>query len=1343
MADLDGLQRRLEELKALNLLDSGPEDEYDQITALAAQICETPISIISLLGTDRQYFKSRIGLEIDSTPIEQSFCLHTLDNPSEVAVVTDALADDRFVENPLVIGPHQFRFYAGAPLITDSGVPIGTLCVIDRVPRSIEPSQQEALKTLASQVTRLLELRRTRTELQRSQVELAEESIRLRRIIEATQIGTWEWNIKDDVVLINDHYAEIAGYTKAELEPANVETWYKLIHPDDRVMSDQKMNDCFDRKASNYEIECRLIRKDGQIVWVHDRGNVVSWGDDGKPLIMAGTITDITDKKNAELRLSLTLDSLKERIKEQTCLYRISQLYDSTVFIDDLLNKAVNIIPAGWRYPSKAHARILLGDKVFTGNGFSETPIYQTFSRYTIDGSTLQLEVFYDVGVPLTDDSPFMVEEWELLRMIVDNLVLFHDRKLAELRIMQNEKRYRNLVENGADALVILNADGTTQYVSPSITRVLGYSETEAMTLNLFEILHPADREPVAAVLAQVMDNPGQSMPGYTSRVLHKDGSWRWLEANITNWLHDPAINGIVDNFRDVTEQVISNKLDTLERSVMETSTDIQFDLAEVLAQYAKGLEEILPGLMVSVHGIVDGRLTRMAAPSLPEGYVNAIIGAKIGPVAGSCGTAAYRGKLVVVDDIATDPLWVDYKDLALEYGLRACWSQPIFDSDRNVIATIANYYSKPKSPGPIELEMFKRAAALLSLIMGSYRKNQELIASNERYHYVNLATNDAIYDWDVANDLFEWGESFTRLLGHKPADKPFKLADWASLMHPDDNARVSGLWDAFMADANHHIWKKEYRFQRSDGTYAYLEETGYLIRDRKGRPKRMIGVLRDQSATKEIELQKMLQHQISGIFSLEGSLAEILNLTCRHIAESIRCDVVEIWLSNADSSKLSKLGSHQVLKGGIIPDSIGSNDAINVTLTYSGLKIGSLVAKKSDPSISCDDVTRQLTALDTFLGSEIRRKQQEEEFRMFFDYAPEIMAIASPDGYFSKVNTAFCKLLGLDEQEIVYKPFSNFIHPDDIGGTMQEYDETISGSRRANNYLNRYKTKSGEYRWISWSSSAVYDENGYVFAYGRDVTERKKAEEALKKVNQQLEQHADQLAASNRELEHFAYIASHDLQEPLRMVTSFLSQLEKKYAETLDERAQKYIYYAVDGAKRMRQIILDLLEYSRVGTYEYAPEAVPLNELIDEVLHLDQSLIVEKKARVLAGDLPTVMCIRPPMVQVFHNLIVNAIKYSRPGVPPVIKISASDLGEYWAISVTDNGIGISEEYFEKIFVIFQRLHGPNEYGGTGLGLAIVKKVLDSIGGKVMVESKLGHGSTFKILIPKKPVSKP
>jgi PAS domain S-box-containing protein len=347
-------------------------------------------------------------------------------------------------------------------------------------------------------------------------------------------------------------------------------------------------------------------------------------------------------------------------------------------------------------------------------------------------------------------------------------------------------------------------------------------------------------------------------------------------------------------------------------------------------------------------------------------------------------------------------------------------------------------------------------------------------------------------------------------------------------------------------------------------------------------------------------------------------------------------------------------------------------------------------------------------------------------------------MAIASPDGYFSKVNPAFCTLLEMEEHEIVNKPFGDLIHPDDIDGTITEYEDNITGLRQASNFINRYRTKSGSYKWISWNSSAIFGENGYIFAYGRDVTDKKAADEALKQANQKLEMHAQELAVSNRELEQFAYIASHDLQEPLRMVTSFLTQLEKKYGQTLDDKARKYIFYAVDGAKRMRQIILDLLEYSRVGKYEYEMEKIPLNELINEVLHLDQNLIIEKRARVTVADLPIIECYRPPLIQVFHNLIVNAIKYSKPGVPPDIEISYKEDGKFWVISVSDNGIGISDEYFDKIFVIFQRLHSSGEYDGTGLGLAIVKKVVESLGGKMLIESEVGKGSTFSVVLPKK-----
>jgi len=1381
MIGQDLSSKRLNELRLLNIIDSGSEDEYDSIASLAAYICGTPIALITLLTKDRQYFKSHHGLEILGTPIDQSFCAHAILSLDEITIIDDARLDARFKDNPLVTGDPHIVFYAGAPLVTEAGIPLGTLSVIDREVKRLTESQIEALKSLATQIIRLLELRKTKIALKHSQLELADESVRLRNIIEATRVGTWEWNVQTGQIFINDRYAEIVGYTKEELEPANIDMWYKLVHPDDQLLSDTKIKDCFEKRTEYYDIECRLVHKDGRIVWVNDRGRVVSWTNDGKPMVMSGTHTEITEKKSAELRLSQTLDSLKERIKEQTCLYRIAKLYENTFDIDELLSKATNIIPSGWRYSRNAHARIVLGDKVFTSDGFVESSVVQEFSRYTIDGNILHLSVFYDHEVPNNTDSPFIVEEWDLIRMIVDNLVLIHDRKLADLRIAQNEKRYRNLVENGADAIAIIGADGSTKYVSPSISGVLGYTEAEAMRMNLFEIVHPDDVEGVKSLFSEVLEKPGIPLQGHTSRTLHKDGSWRWLEATVTNLIHDPAINGIIDNFRDVTDRVVSNRLDILERTVMELSTDIHFDLTNLLQQYSSGLENILPNTMVSIHGVVDGKLTQLAAPSLPADYVEKVVGESIGPDAGSCGTAAYRGELVIAEDIESDPLWVNYRDLAASFGLRACWSQPVIDSEKNVIATIANYYTEPKRPGSVELEVFKRAAALISLIMESYKKNQELLASNERYYYVNQATNDAIYDWDYVADIFYWGESFTRIFGHDLAETPFRLEHWVHLMHPDDNLQNVELWKQFLNDSSQHIWNKEFRFRKADDTYAHVEEKGYLIRDENGKPKRMIGVLRDQTVSKELEQQKKMQHQISGIFALDDRMAGILDQISRHISEFTHSDSVEIWLVNANNTSLSLFGSSYSdtlrpimdgktktshcnvgngLAGSVYHTDMAvthlskeqlhlfldENDpfygqfdrVVGIPLYHIGATIGVMLIGTLSRQDQLDTISRQLTSLGNFLGSEIRRKQQEEEFRMFFDYAPEIMAIASPNGYFSKINTAFCTLLEMDEHEIVFKPFEELMHPDDYAETKKEYDETITGDRQSHNFINRYRTKSGAYKWISWSSSAVFGENGYVFAYGRDVSEMIKAQEDLKQLNQKLEMHAQELAISNRELEQFAYIASHDLQEPLRMITSFMSQLEKKYGPTLDDRAKKYIFYAVDGAKRMRQIILDLLEYSRVGKYDYNLESIPLNELINEVLYLDQSLIVEKGARVTVSNLPTIECYRPPLMQIFHNLIVNAVKYNRPGVPPDIDISATSSGPYWVISVKDNGIGINSEYFDKIFIIFQRLHSPGEYEGTGLGLAIVKKVVESLGGKISVTSDVGNGSTFKVMLPKK-----
>ena len=247
------------------------------------------------------------------------------------------------------------------------------------------------------------------------------------------------------------------------------------------------------------------------------------------------------------------------------------------------------------------------------------------------------------------------------------------------------------------------------------------------------------------------------------------------------------------------------------------------------------------------------------------------------------------------------------------------------------------------------------------------------------------------------------------------------------------------------------------------------------------------------------------------------------------------------------------------------------------------------------------------------------------------------------------------------------------------------------------------------------------------IYKYHKTITHKINE---LKNVNKKLQ-------TSNSELEQFAYVASHDLQEPLRMITSFLTQLEKKYNNQLDDKAKQYINFALEGSARMRNIILDLLEFSRVGTHEEEKELLDTNEIVEETKMLLRKLIEEKNATITYKELPTILAYRSPMVQVFQNLISNSLKYAKTDEAPIIEISAKDLKHEWQFTIKDNGIGISKAYYDKIFVIFQRLHNQKEYSGTGMGLAIVKKIVESFGGKIWLESEEGKGSTFYFTLPK------
>jgi len=224
-----------------------------------------------------------------------------------------------------------------------------------------------------------------------------------------------------------------------------------------------------------------------------------------------------------------------------------------------------------------------------------------------------------------------------------------------------------------------------------------------------------------------------------------------------------------------------------------------------------------------------------------------------------------------------------------------------------------------------------------------------------------------------------------------------------------------------------------------------------------------------------------------------------------------------------------------------------------------------------------------------------------------------------------------------------------------------------------------------------------------------------------------------EELARSNADLEQFAYVASHDLQEPLRMVAAYTQLLAERYRGKLDENADKFIGYASEGALRMQSLIQDLLAFSRVG--RNGSGRVDCNAVMGEVLVSLGSAIQESGAVVKHEKLPEVWANRTQMAQVFQNLIGNAIKF-RGKEPPAISVEAQKAGQQWLFSVSDNGIGIAPEYAENIFVVFQRLHARTEYPGNGIGLAICKKIVEHNGGKIWVEARAGHGSVFKFTMP-------
>lgn len=328
-----------------------------------------------------------------------------------------------------------------------------------------------------------------------------------------------------------------------------------------------------------------------------------------------------------------------------------------------------------------------------------------------------------------------------------------------------------------------------------------------------------------------------------------------------------------------------------------------------------------------------------------------------------------------------------------------------------------------------------------------------------------------------------------------------------------------------------------------------------------------------------------------------------------------------------------------------------------------------------------------------------------------------------------------------MDDSEPSFDLLVSLIHDDDrerVATKVLQYMQ----DPKLNSWYEEYRflKADGSFAFVIDRATFLRNDQGQVIRVigaMTDISERKNFEGKLIELNESLQVYAKELERSNEELEQFAFITSHDLQEPLRMISSFMDQLKRKYENHLDEKALQYIHFATDGAKRMKQIILDLLDYSRAGKPTESLELVDIMDILSDYKQLRRKVILEKSVTIYTSDLPVIYSYGAAITQVFHSLLDNAIKYSKKGIPPYLEIIAKENEDEWIFSIKDNGIGIDKEFFENIFIIFQRLHNRSEYEGTGIGLSIAKKHVEFLGGNIWLESTLGQGSTFHFTIAK------
>lgn len=887
---------------------------------------------------------------------------------------------------------------------------------------------------------------------------------------------TFEFNF------VSPQVEEILGYTPEEWLKED-RFWQNRIHPEERKSVIQYCHH-ETQEGRNHEFEYRIQKADGSYIWVRDVVSVVN--KNGKPYKLSGLILDITETKvlqqNLEGAYELSnigtweLDLINHTL---TWSKFVKDLHEVEPDFEPDLESAINFYEEGYSREKVAEA---------VGNAVEEKiPFDIELTIITAKGNRKWIRA---VGEPKIVNGETVA--------IFGSTQDITSRKQAEIAKEESRRSMQNILDQSMDVICVIDEAGRFERVSTASKHVWGYEPEELEGKEYINYVIPEDRATTRQAASDIMSGVNQT--NFENRYRHKNGDiipiiWavRWSET-------DQKMYAVARDARELKEA--QKKLRDTEqhlRNIVEHSTNLFY-----------------------AHD-VDGKLTYVS-PQSNEFF----------------GYSPEESRRHWEDFVTDHPENYQVFD-STERAINSGKAQPPYELQLKKASGETMWVEVNEAP---LVKNGKTVAVVGSLTDITDRKHyqQELKESLERYNYVSKAARDAIYDWNIVDDKLNWGAGFTSLFGYDNQQMNIVSDSWEKNIHPGDK-------DIILEKMHHTLFKTdksefiaEYRLKKSTGEYAYVSDIGHIIRNKAGEPVRMIGAIRDITENKVVEIEKTIQNNLSQIFTKDSSLKDILSETLGYLADFGNYNTSEIWLLNESQTHLNLISTFASDKKGsqfyeessniktftrgeglpgmvwkkqenLFWDNIfepgkyvrfeaaseaGLKSAYGIRLSHKRKFIGVLLLSIDRPLNEQQNSIEQLSSLGEFLGAEIKRRQKEEEHQLLFESAPEIIAVTSQDGKFVSVNPAFCELTGYSEEEITNTPFQEFIHPDDLDEKNKDFKETISDERSADNYVNRWRTKSGEYRWISWNSSDLFGEDNLAFTFGRDVTQTMKLKNLL-----------------------------------------------------------------------------------------------------------------------------------------------------------------------------------------------------------------------------------------------------